>query len=141
MIYVDSSLLVSSYVDDAHSQEADRRMSTAPEVWITPLNRAELAHALHQYVFRGQLSLAEIQHYWNTFQQDCAQGVWIPVNLPEKVCETSIDLARRHGPVLGVRTLDSLHVACALELRAERFWTFDERQARLAEAVGLDTRV
>jgi hypothetical protein len=30
-------------------------------------------------------------------------------------------------------------VACALELRAERFWTFDERQAKLAEAVGLDT--
>jgi len=40
---------------------------------------------------------------------------------------------------LGVRTLDSLHVACALELKAERFWTFDERQARLAEAVGLNT--
>jgi predicted nucleic acid-binding protein len=38
-----------------------------------------------------------------------------------------------------VRTLDSLHVACALELKAERFWTFDDRQARLAEVVGLDT--
>jgi predicted nucleic acid-binding protein len=38
-----------------------------------------------------------------------------------------------------VRTLDSLHVACALELKAERFWTFDDRQVRLAEAVGLDT--
>jgi predicted nucleic acid-binding protein len=59
--------------------------------------------------------------------------------LPERVWETSIDLARRHGPTLGVRTLDSLHVACALELRAERFWTFDEQQAKLAEAVGLDT--
>jgi predicted nucleic acid-binding protein len=140
MIYVDSSLLVSSYVDDAHSQEADRRMSTAPEAWLTPLNRAELAHALHQYVFRGQLSLAEIQHYWKTFEQDCAQGVWIAVKLPERIWETSIDLARRYGPALGVRTLDSLHVACALDLRAERFWTFDERQARLAEAVGLNTR-
>jgi predicted nucleic acid-binding protein len=50
-----------------------------------------------------------------------------------------IDLARRYGPSLGVRTLDSLHVACALALKAERFWTFDERQAKLAEAVGLDT--
>jgi predicted nucleic acid-binding protein len=27
-------------------------------------------------------------------------------------------------------------VAAALELKAERFWTFDERQARLAEAEG-----
>jgi predicted nucleic acid-binding protein len=59
--------------------------------------------------------------------------------LPERIWETSIDLAHKHGPTLGVRTLDSLHVACALELKAERFWTFDDRQARLAEAVGLDT--
>jgi hypothetical protein len=28
-------------------------------------------------------------------------------------------------------------VAAALELKAERFWTFDERQAKLAKAVGL----
>jgi predicted nucleic acid-binding protein len=61
------------------------------------------------------------------------------VGYPSRAWETSIELARRHGPTLGVRTLDSLHVACALELRAERFWTFDERQMKLADAVGLDT--
>ena len=139
MIYADSSFLVSSYIQDAHSVEAVRRIAMDPSVWITPLNRAELAHAVHQYVFRGKLSLAEAQRYWDEFQQDCAQGAWIPINLPERVWEASIGLARRYGPTLGVRTLDSLHVACALELRAERFWTFDERQAKLAEAVGLDT--
>ena len=66
-------------------------------------------------------------------------GIWTEVELPESAWETSIDLARRFGPTLGVRTLDSLHVACALELKADKFWTFDERQAKLAEAVGLDT--
>ncbi len=34
-------------------------------------------------------------------------------------------------------TLDTLHVASALELGAERFWTFDEQQAKLAKAAGL----
>ena len=34
-------------------------------------------------------------------------------------------------------TLDTLHVASALQLGAERFFTFDERQANLARAVGL----
>jgi predicted nucleic acid-binding protein len=38
-----------------------------------------------------------------------------------------------------MRTLDTLHVACALELKADRFWTFDERQAKLAKARGLKT--
>jgi len=57
--------------------------------------------------------------------------------MPEDAFELCADLARRYGPKLGVRTLDSLHVASALELKAERFWTFDERQAKLAKAVGL----
>ena len=48
-------------------------------------------------------------------------------------------MVRRHGPILGVRTLNSLHTAAALELGADKFWTFKERQARLAQAVGLDT--
>jgi predicted nucleic acid-binding protein len=139
MIYVDSSFLVSSYIDDAHSEEADRRMSATPAIWITPLNRSEVAHAIRQCVFREKLSEHDAQRYWNNFQQDCSHGIWIPINFPEKTWETSILLAEMHGPTLGVRTLDSLHVACALELKAERFWTFDERQARLAEAVGLDT--
>jgi predicted nucleic acid-binding protein len=110
-----------------------------PLVSLTPFNRAELAHALNYQVFRKQMASGQVQKVWDHFEQDCVSGVWILVDLPERTWETSIDLARRYGPSLGVRTLDSLHVACALELNAQRFWTFDERQARLAEAVGLDT--
>lgn len=138
-IYADSSFLVSSYVPDAHSPEADRRMSGVPAVWVTPLNKTELANAIQQYVFRGQLPPSDAQQAWNAFQRDLRNRVWIPANLPESAWESSILLAELHGPSLGVRTLDSLHVACALELCAEKFWTFDERQIRLAEAVGLDT--
>ena len=59
--------------------------------------------------------------------------------MPEHAFELCAELARRHGPKIGFRTLDSLHIACALELKAERFWTFDERQAKLARAEGLRT--
>jgi predicted nucleic acid-binding protein len=138
-ICADSSFVVSIYIQDAHSAEAIRRMSLHGPVSITLLNRTELAHALHQYVFRRQLSAFEARRAWGEFEDDCARGTWVGADLPERTWETSIDLAQRYGPTLGVRTLDSLHVACALELKAERFWTFDERQAGLAEAVGLDT--
>jgi len=57
--------------------------------------------------------------------------------MPENAFNLCADLGHRYRPKLGVRTLDSLHVACALELKAERFWTFDERQAKLAKAQGL----
>ncbi len=114
-------------------------MTKHPLVWITAFNRAEVANAIHRYVFRGAISATEALAAWKHFEQDRVNGLWMQVDLPIRFWETSIDLARRYGPTLGVRTLDSLHVACALELKAERFWTFDERQARLAEAVGLDT--
>ena len=139
MTYADSSFLVSNYVQDAHSPEAVRRMSSFPSVWVTQLNRSEIAHALSQYVFRGALSESDAQKYWGEFEQDCANGVWVQADLPETTWKRSVDLARRYGPARGVRTLDSLHVGCALELKARRFWTFDERQARLARAVGLNT--
>ncbi len=137
--YVDSSFLVSSYITDAHSTRIDRCMAGTPSVWLTEFNRAELANAIFQQVFLKRLTPADASQVWSDFKRDCAVGVWTEVGLPYLAWETCIDLARKYGPTLGVRTLDSLHVACALELRAERFWTFDGRQARLAEAVGLDT--
>lgn len=140
-VYVDSSFVVPLYLLDVHSHEAHRRTLQKPILLLTPLNRAELAHSLYRHVFRSRIDDATAAAAWGAFEQDLLQGVWVAVELPESVWERSIDLARRHGPKLGVRTLDSLHVACALELKARRFWTFDERQARLAEVVGLETNV
>jgi predicted nucleic acid-binding protein len=59
--------------------------------------------------------------------------------LPEQTFEACIALARNRVARLGVRTPDTLHVALALELKADHFWTFDRRQAKLAEAEGLKT--
>ena len=137
--YVDSSFLVSSYITDVHSQDSDRRVALGTGIFITPLNAAELANAVYQQVFLHRLTLIEAQKLVTEFQRDCISGVWTSVEFPHPAWQTCADLARRYGATLGVRTLDSLHVACALVLKAQRFWTFDDRQARLAEAVGLDT--
>ena len=59
--------------------------------------------------------------------------------MPENAFELCADLARRYGAKFRMRTPDTVHVACALELKADRFWTFDERQAKLAKAQGMKT--
>ena len=138
-IYPDSSFLVSAYVIDLHSPIVHKRMTLAPRVLITEFHRAELANAIFQQVFRGRLSLADAQLAYANFEQDSANGVWVLSSQPEGSFDTCTRIARRHAATLGVRTLDSLHVAAALELGATRFWTFDQRQARLAEAEGLIT--
>jgi predicted nucleic acid-binding protein len=138
--YADSSFFVSLHLIDAHSQEAWRRMSLRPAIWLTPLNRAEITHAVFLHVFWKKATPLEAKSALSAFEQNSAAGVWQKVSIPPGAFDRSIELTRRYGPAIGIRTLDSLHVACALELKAERFWTFDERQAKLAEAVGLDTR-
>jgi predicted nucleic acid-binding protein len=82
---------------------------------------------------------SDAQRITRAFEGDLKHGLWLACDMPEHAFELCAELGRRHGPKLGIRTLDSLHVACALELKAERFWTFDERQAKLAKAEGLKT--
>lgn len=138
-VYADSSFLVSPYVQDSHRAEFLHRISSHPHVWLTPLNKAEVANAIFLHPFYKKLKPNAATRAWAEFQQDVRAGVWVSVDLPARTWERCIDLALGYGAKLGVRTLDSFHVACALELGAEKFWTFDERQARLAKAVGLDT--
>lgn len=139
IVYADSSFLVSSYTADANSTEADIRRALLPTLLITPFVRAEICTALHQQVFQKRISLAQANRAWQDFEQDVNNGTLTRIDFPVAALNLTVDLAKRFAPSLGARTLDSLHVACALELSVQKFWTFDDRQARLAEAVGLDT--
>ena len=117
--------------------EAQQRMAQHPRLWLTPLHRAEWAHAIAQHIFQRKISAQESQRLYRDFEHDRKAGLWVEISLPEQTFETSVEFARRHVARLGVRTLDSLHIASAVELKAERFWTFDDRQAKLAVAEGL----
>jgi predicted nucleic acid-binding protein len=138
-VYADSSFVVSLYITDAHSADARRHVKGAPPLILTPFHRAEWAHALAQHQFRGSLSSDGAQRMDALFASDLAAGVYQEEVVPEKAFELCAVLARTHGTRLAMRTLDSLHVACALEFTAKRFWTYDERQGKLAEAEGMRT--
>ncbi len=136
-IYADTSFFVSLYVRDQHSEKAHSLIEGRPEIWLTSLHRAEWTHALNQHVFHREISARQAQQLFRNFEHDRQLGLWIAVSLPERAWETCVELARRHCAHLGNRTLDTLHVASALELNADAFWTFDARQAKLAKAEGL----
>ncbi len=59
--------------------------------------------------------------------------------LPPSAFDVARRLAQKHTRRLGTRSLDILHVACAAVLGARTFYTFDERQRKLAKAEGLLT--
>lgn len=135
--YVDTSFLVCLFLPDVHSPQAHRHMATLPRVWLTPLHRAEVAHALLQQVFQRRVSAAEADRAYDDFQSDRRAGLWLEAPVPKAAFDLAVELARRHVARLGCRTLDTLHIASALELGATKFWTFDKRQEKLAKAEGL----
>lgn len=136
-VYADSSFIVSLYITDLHSAEARERVRGTSLIILTPFHRAEWSHALAQHEFRGSLTSADARAIDAQFASDISAGDFYELAVPEKAFDLCADLARRHASHLALRTLDSLHVACALELNTERFWTFDERQKKLAKAQGL----
>jgi len=138
-VYADTSFFVSLYVEDAHSVAAERMIGSRSHIWFTPLHYAEWTHAVAQQVFHKKISASAVQLIYRHLEADRAANSWAEVALPEGVFDLCAELARRHGPRLGVRALDSLHVASALKLKAEQFWTFDEKQGKLAKVAGLKT--
>ena len=59
-----------------------------------------------------------------------------PVDWSE-VFTYAIDISKKHSANIGSRSLDSLHIATALSINADRFLTLDERQTKLAALSGL----
>ncbi|SRR6266704_2304392 len=97
----------------------------------------KVVNAVGLRLFRKELRLGEAKKVYDLFREDIEQGVVQIVALPAAAYQRAEQIARRHTPLLRTRTLDVLHVAGALVLKADTFYTFDQKQAGLATAVGL----
>jgi predicted nucleic acid-binding protein len=137
-VYADTSFLVSLYVLDANSERAAVYMQQAKlPILLTTFGELELTNAISLRLFRRELSPSKVKAVHALIHKDQADGVLQSKPLPTSNFEKGMQMARRRTPQLGTRTLDILHVASALELKAEMFYTFDHNQARLARAEGL----
>lgn len=58
---------------------------------------------------------------------------------PSKLAAQAKDLALRYSANTGQKTYDILHVAQALDLGCNTFWSFDKKANQLAKSEGLDT--
>jgi len=132
--YADTGFLVSLYGQDAHSAAATALVKSKPVFLLTPLGEAEFTNAIELRVFRKEWTRAEARSIHEIFQQHQAAGVFRVAPLGPEVWEKALVFSRRHSAKLGSRTLDLLHVAAAIVLKPDVFYTFDKRQRKLARA-------
>jgi predicted nucleic acid-binding protein len=139
--YADTSFLVSLYFLDTNSGEAAKRIEVlGPTLLFTPFLELELSNAFELRIFRGHANSSEVVRLYDQIREDIDSGFLSLQAMPDAVYQRARDIARERTGELGVRSLDVLHVASALLLKADAFLTFDQRQAKLARAEGLSLR-
>ena len=140
--YLDASLVVSLYAIDANSHAAAATIALCSEPPIlTTLCQVEVINAFSLLQFRAEITPARANFAVESFEDDLRSGVYRVLALPELTFRQAAMVSRKHTPRLGIRSMDLLHVAAALELKAADFFSFDLQQRQLAEAVGLRLNV
>lgn len=126
-LYVDASALLKSYVEEPDSAIAVAHLQSDPVLvtsWVTAVEvRRNLALLLEGSARTSAIS---------AFETDL--DAFALVSAGELVCRA----AARIGEVLGVRSLDAIHLASAQQLQIPgiAFLTFDLRQAQAARSLG-----
>ena len=139
MIYLDTSALVKLYVLEAGSEFVQSCLSEQDDpLPIWELQEAELANALHLNVFRNEWTEAEAELQIGHFRSRRQRGLYVFPEIDRVELIREFHRLSLETPRTGCRTMDILHVACALQIPSCRFLTFDGRQGKLARLAGLE---
>ena len=137
--YVEPSALARVYLHQYGSPEISRWCAKAEgPISITHHGKIEITNAICRAAIVKDIDEATLRKTLLDFDQDLVEGRFgIADILWRSALNRAAELSRAYTPKLGVRSLDVLHVACALELGRRFFLTFDAKQLELAKVTGL----
>lgn len=139
MIYLDTSALIKLYIREEGSERVQERVSSQSiplPVW--EIQEMELINALRLQVFWENLSEREVEDQLQLFRERKKRGHYFYPEIDRSSLLTDFDRLSKETGQLGCRTLDILHVACAVQLKVNEFVSFDQRQVALAKVAGLN---
>jgi predicted nucleic acid-binding protein len=138
MIYLDSSVVFSLQVKDANTVAAVALLQSERETLaLTRLCEVEFVNALSLRLFRKEISESQAQASIADLEKNLFMGIYQLLPFPDSAFARAKALALTLMPTIGVRAVDLLHVAAALELGVDALYTFDQKQRRTAQAGGL----
>lgn len=135
--YADSSIMAALYVQESMSAKAHLLVRNRLPLPFTPWHRLEVRNAI-----RKAAQPADVTAAIRSLEQDISEElVVMHRSLDWTNClRLAEQLSRDHNPQIGASSPDLFHVACALEMGFEEFYSFDRRQIDLAKAAGLKVK-
>ena len=151
--YADTNFFTRTYLELPDSAQADRLMARVAQgenqrLPVTWLHRLEVVNAFQLHVFMArspgqhfvtaeQAALAQANFRDDLHRENFLRHAAVATGELERQFE---ELAQRHTAKHGFRTYDLLHVAFALALKCDTFWSFDPKASKLAALEDLKTR-
>lgn len=139
MIYADTSVLVAILVNDSNTAEAlDILSYLRKPLAYNRLLKLEIGNALRLKLANRILRDRDVSEAEHTAEEYVNTNRWVEVEpIWERVLDRARGLSMYYTKQTHSRSLDIMHVACAMELQVSHFVSFDVRQRDLAEKVGM----
>ncbi len=138
MLYLDTSALLKLYILEAGSSAVQARVVSQDlplPVW--EIQELEFINALRLKAFWGEIVLDQADAQIARFEARRRSGFYVFPEIDRSELLNTFRRLSAETPRLGCRTMDILHVACALQISASEFLSFDQRQTTLARHAGL----
>jgi len=130
-LFLDTSALLKRYVREAGSETVDEVLARAEAVAVSVLAWPESVSALARLRREAALDEGAVKRLKAAIVRDL--GAMDVCELTPWVLQRAVACLERHA----LRTLDALHLGCAMAWRAELFVSADRRQLAAAAAEGL----
>jgi uncharacterized protein len=141
LIYWDTACVLKLYTPEPDSDGYLQLAAASTEpLASSEILGVELVYALHQKELRGALKTGGAERVHRQFVSDVAAGRWLLVPVGSDVLTRAAQVAQRcyhHHPPVPLRTVDGLHLATALVLKAREMVTTDHRLQQAAPLFGL----
>lgn len=133
-IFFDTSSFVKRFVEEIGSKEADDLCQKASELGLSIICFPEIVSALNRKL-RSEIITKEIYlDLKGEVLEDIVDADII--NLTPSVLNRTTELLEKNA----LRSLDAIHLACAIEWKADLFVSSDERQVTAATDSGLNVK-
>ena len=128
---IDSSAFTKRYVNEIGSDQLHKMLQSTTELALCVIIVPEITSGLNRRKREGFLSLEDYNLAKKQLLNDVRDATILQIT-PAVVIQ-SIKLLESNG----LRAMDSLHIACALEWKADQFLTSDKRQFEAASNAGI----
>jgi len=141
-VFLDTSALAKLYHHENGTDVLERHLAAEPTAFVSRIGVVEMHSVLAGLVRTKELDLAAMEILRRKFRSDARKYRFRVTTLGAKHYEKAEELLVAHGPI-GLRTLDSLQLAVALDLfeyqLIDTFIGADRILCRIAPLVGLKT--